>query len=220
MRGVEGPRRCLLVDALGSFPAAKLQREKIKQKKERRMAIDSPYGSTGSQRNRRRRLCVPLFRQATPGGTHAGRSARRAAPITKGPGLRADGDHHPRPGHRSHHRHLHPGASGHAEVSAGGQARGVMAHRRQDSLLQLGWLRTGERRRLLPILLGDVQAFSRPHAGVQRPGRSAGGHCAAGRAQSRIAISGRYPQRAIRLRQFLPHPRHQSLDRAHDDRRR
>jgi hypothetical protein len=39
----------------------------------------------------------------------------------------------------------------------------------------------GERRKLRPILLGDVQAFSRPHAGVQRPGRSAGGQCAAGR---------------------------------------
>src|ERR1700733_9563825 len=87
------------------------------------------------------------------GGTNAGRYARRAAATTKGPRLRAYGNHHPRPGHRSHHRHLHPGASGYAEVSAGGQARGVMADRRQDSLLQLGWLCTGRRREFLLILL-------------------------------------------------------------------
>ena len=145
-------------------------------------------------------------------------SMNSPAPARKGPRFRADGDHHPRPGHRSHHRHLHPGASGHAEVSAGGQARGVMADRRQDSLLQLGWLRTRQRRKFRPILLGYVQAFPRPHAGVQRPGGSAGGQCAPGRAESRIAGSGRYPQRAVRLRQFLPYSRHQSLDRAHDDR--
>src|SRR5579859_383262 len=42
------------------------------------------------------------------GGMHAGRFAGRAAPITKRPRLRADGRHHARPGHRSHHRHLHP----------------------------------------------------------------------------------------------------------------
>jgi hypothetical protein len=194
---------------------------RIRQKKKRGIGIDSPLWLHGrsSQRNRRRRICVSLIGDATR-RKHAGRSARRAAAITKGPRLRADGDHHPRPGHRSHHRHLHPGSPGHAEVSAGGQARGVMADRRQDPLLQLGWLRTRQRRKLRPILLGDVQAFSRPHAGVHRPGRPPGRQRPSGRAQSRIAISGRHPQRPIRLRQFLPHPRHQSLDRAHDDRRR
>src|ERR1700733_15995867 len=101
-------------------------------------------------------FAYPYIEDATPptlGGTHAGRYARRAAAITKGTGVRADGDHHPRPGHRSHHGHLHPGSSGYAEVSAGGQARGIMADRRQDSLLQLGWLCTGRRREFLLILL-------------------------------------------------------------------
>jgi hypothetical protein len=184
-----------------------------------RKLSDSPYASTGTKRNRRRKLCVPLFEDATR-RKHAGRSARRPAPTTKSPRLRANRDHHPSPGHRSHHRHLHPGSPSHAEVPPSGQARRIMAHRRQDSLLQLGWLRTGERRKLRPILLGDVQAFSRPHAGVQRPGGTASGQRPAGRAEIRIPSSGRYPQRPIRLRQFLPHPRHQSLDRAHDDRRR
>ena len=44
------------------------------------------------------------------------------------------------------------------------------------------------------------------------------GNAPLGVRRARSQCSGRYPQRAVRLRQFLPHSGHQSLDRAHDDR--
>ena len=50
--------------------------------------------------------------------------------------------------------------------------------------------------------LAALQAGNAP-LGVRRAGSQA---------------AGGYAQRAVRLRQFLPHPRHQSLDRTHDDR--
>ena len=132
-----------------------------------------------------------------------------------------DGGHHAGSGNRSDDGHLHAGASGDAEVAAGGQAGGAVADRGQDPLLQLGRIHAGERRRLFALLVGGVQEFPRPHAGVRRPGSSAGRQCAAGRAASRIAGAGGHAQRAVRLRKFLPHPGRAARGLgAADDRRR
>src|SRR6187402_379788 len=68
-------------------------------------------------------------------GAYAGGSARRVKATAKVTGADSNSGHHPRSGYRRNDGNFYTRPPGHAQILAGDQAGGTLAHRRQAPLL-------------------------------------------------------------------------------------